>query len=123
MLLYPEIQRFAQEQIDKVVGSDRIPAMEDEPNLPYIRSLMKETLSKCTSRFNSSRVCKLMCYPGWMPTTILGAVPHAVTQDDTYKGYVIPKGAGVMNNVWAINMDPKRSPSPRTFDPDRCKYY
>ena len=55
-----------------------------------------------------------------MPTTLLGAVPHAVTQDDTYKGYILPKGAGVMNNVWAINMDPHRAPKPRTFDPDRC---
>lgn len=57
-----------------------------------------------------------------MPTTILGAVPHAVTQDDTYKGFLIPKGAGVMNNVWSINMDPKRAPEPRKFDPNRCKY-
>ena len=56
-----------------------------------------------------------------MPTTILGAVPHAVTTDDTYKGYFIPKGAGVMNNTWAINMDPARSKDPRTFDPNRCK--
>ncbi|KAK5172958.1 uncharacterized protein LTR77_003080 [Saxophila tyrrhenica] len=102
MLLYPETQRLAQEQIDKVVGVDRMPTMQDEPNLPYIKCLMKETLR-------------------WMPTTILGAVPHAVTQDDSYKGYLIPKGAGVMNNVWAIHHDPKRSPDPRKFDPNRRK--
>ena len=54
-----------------------------------------------------------------MPTTILGAVPHAVTRDDEYMGYKIPKGAGVMNNVWSINMDPARSPSPRSFKPER----
>ncbi len=59
---------------------------------------------------------------GWMPTTILGAVPHAVTQDDTYQGYLIPKGAGVMNCVWAIHNSPNRSPAPRTFNPDRCKF-
>lgn len=56
-----------------------------------------------------------------MPTTILGAVPHATTADDTYKGYLIPKGAGVLNNVWTINMDPKRAPDPRRFNPDRYK--
>ena len=58
---------------------------------------------------------------GWCPTAILGAVPHATTNNDTYKGYFIPKGAGVMNNVWGINMDPDRSPNPRKFDPSRYK--
>ncbi|OQD76085.1 hypothetical protein PENDEC_c005G00753 [Penicillium decumbens] len=102
MLLFPEVQRKAHEEIDKVVGPDRLPEMDDLANLQYIRGCMKETLR-------------------WMPTTILGAVPHAVTQDDVYNGYLIPKGAGVLNNVWAIGMDPNRHPSPRTFDPDRFK--
>ena len=31
-----------------------------------------------------------------MPTTILGAAPHATTTDDRYKGFLIPKGAGVV---------------------------
>ncbi|KAK5955929.1 hypothetical protein OHC33_002502 [Knufia fluminis] len=100
MLLYPEVQREAQAEIDKVIGQDRLPTMDDEPNLPYIRGCVKETLR-------------------WMPTTILGAVPHAATKEDTYMGYTIPAGAGVMNNVWAINMDPNRSPEPRRFNPDR----
>ena len=100
MLQHPEVQKKAQEEIERVVGSDRMPTMEDEPNLQYIRSCVKESLR-------------------WMPTTILGAVPHAVTQDDWYEGYLIPKDAGVMNNVWTINMDPKRHPNPRTFDPER----
>lgn len=54
-----------------------------------------------------------------MPTTPTGGVPHAVTQDDTYMGYTIPKGAGVMINTYTIHMDPKRYPSPRQFNPDR----
>ncbi|RBR05965.1 hypothetical protein FVER53590_13927 [Fusarium verticillioides] len=101
MLLYPEVQRKAQDEIDKVVG-ERMPNMEDEHSLQYVRACMKETLR-------------------WMPTTILGAVPHAVTQDDTYNGYLIPKGAGVLNNVWGIHMDPERHPNPRQFNPDRYK--
>lgn len=47
MLLYPEIQRDAQQHVDKVVGSSRMPTMEDEADLPYVRCLVKETLSKC----------------------------------------------------------------------------
>ncbi|ROT34502.1 cytochrome P450 family protein [Sodiomyces alkalinus F11] len=100
MLLYPEVQQKAFEEIDRVVGRDRMPTMEDDCDLPYIRACMKETLR-------------------WMPTTILGAVPHAVTHDDYYEGYLIPKNAGVMNNVWAIHMDPNRHPDPRRFDPER----
>lgn len=100
MLLFPEVQKKAQREIDSVMGLERMPTMDDDSSLQYIRACMKETLR-------------------WMPTTILGAVPHAVTQDDMYNGYLIPKGAGVMNNAWAINMDPQRHPNPRIFDPER----
>lgn len=102
MLLYPEVQRAAQKQIDDIVGSSRMPTMDDMPRIPIVRMLMKETLR-------------------WMPTTILGAVPHAATNADTYKGYTIPAGAGVMNNVWTINNHPNRAPNGRKFDPTRYK--
>ena len=99
MLLYPEAKKMAQTEIEKVVG-DRLPTMDDEPSLQYIRACIKETLR-------------------WMPTTLLGAVPHAVSKDDDYMGHRIPEGGGVLNNVWAINMDPKRHPEPRRFEPER----
>jgi cytochrome P450 len=102
MVLFPEVQKRAQAEIDRVVGPDRLPTMDDEMNLQYIRGCMKESLR-------------------WMPTTILGAVPHAASADDTYMGYLIPKGAGVLNNVYTINMDPQRFPNPREFNPDRYK--
>jgi cytochrome P450 len=100
MLLFPDVQRKAQAEIDRVVGTDRMPTMDDEMDLQYIRGIMKES-------------CR------WMPTTIMGAVPHAVTKDDEYMGYLIPKGAGVVNNAYTINMDPHRAPNPRIFDPER----
>lgn len=100
MLLYPEVQKRAHEELDRVIGKDNMPTMDDNATLPYIRACMKETLR-------------------WMPTTILGAVPHAVTQDDSYNGFLIPKDAGVMNNVWSINMDPTRHPNPREYRPER----
>lgn len=38
---YPEIQKKAQEELDRVVGRDRLPTIEDEKDLPYchVRSL------------------------------------------------------------------------------------
>jgi cytochrome P450 len=100
MVLFPEVQAKAKAEIERVVGPNRLPTMDDECDLQYIRSISKESLR-------------------WMPTTILGAVPHAVTKDDTYMGYTIPAGAAVLNNVYTINMDPKRFPEPRRFNPDR----
>ncbi|KAJ5659297.1 cytochrome P450 oxidoreductase [Penicillium longicatenatum] len=99
ILVWPEVQRKAQEEIDRVVGLDRLPTMDDYESLPYIRWCVKESLR-------------------WMPTAILG-VPHAALREDNYMGYTIPQGATVINNVWAIHMDPDRSDEPRVFKPER----
>jgi cytochrome P450 len=34
-----------------------------------------------------------------------GGIPHAVTQDDEYQGYLIPKGSTILANHWAIDLD------------------
>jgi len=80
MMVFEDVQKKAQDELDLVVGPDRLPAVDDYPNLPYIRCCIKETLR-------------------WMPTVIMG-VPHSVTKDDFYNGWRIPKGATVINNVW-----------------------
>ncbi|ORY71931.1 cytochrome P450 [Pseudomassariella vexata] len=74
MVLFPEVSKEAQAEIDRVCG-DRLPDLNDFPNLPYTRGCIKESLR-------------------WMSTVILG-VPHAVTQDYSYLGYKIPKDASV----------------------------
>ncbi|KAI0906969.1 cytochrome P450 [Ustulina deusta] len=98
LLIFPGVSKLAQAEIDRVCG-DRMPDLNDLPDLPYIRGCIKESMR-------------------WMPTAILG-IPHATTSDDEYLGYHIPKGAGVMLNVWAIHNDPSRHPEPRRFDPSR----
>jgi cytochrome P450 len=42
MVLFPEVARKAQEEIDSVVGQDRLPGFEDRPYLPYVNALVKE---------------------------------------------------------------------------------
>ena len=42
MMMHPEAQRKAQAEIDKVVGSDRLPTLADQPSLPYVDALVKE---------------------------------------------------------------------------------
>ena len=78
--LFPNVVADAQEELDRVVGPDRMPSYEDEDNLPYIRAMVKETL-----RF-------------W-PITKPG-MNHASTEDDWYNGHFIPKGSVVMLNWW-----------------------
>jgi cytochrome P450 len=56
-----------------------------------------------------------------LTSLILYAKPHAVTQDDYYQGYLIPKGAGVINNAYTISSNPYRYPDPRRFEPERYK--
>ncbi|KAI0465656.1 cytochrome P450 [Xylaria cf. heliscus] len=98
LLIFPEVSKLAQDEIDRVCG-DRIPDLNDLPDLPYIRGCIKESLR-------------------WMPTAILG-IPHATTRDDEYLGYHIPKGAGVVLNVWTLHNDASRHSDPRRFDPSR----
>jgi len=44
MLCYPDVQRRAQEELDLVVGNDRLPGPEDREHLPYINAIVKETM-------------------------------------------------------------------------------
>jgi len=36
MILYPDVQKRAQEELDKVLGGIRLPEFEDKPSLPYV---------------------------------------------------------------------------------------
>jgi len=43
MLLNPDCQRKAQEEIDAVVGTERLPNFNDRDSLPYLECILKET--------------------------------------------------------------------------------
>lgn len=43
MVRWPEIQKRAQAEIDSVVGRGRFPTYADQPNLPYVTAVVKET--------------------------------------------------------------------------------
>ena len=42
MLLYPLVQKKAQNEVDSVVGQDRLPTFSDRERLPYVSALIKE---------------------------------------------------------------------------------
>ena len=42
MLHYPDVYRKAQEEIDCVIGRDRLPELSDRASLPYLEALVME---------------------------------------------------------------------------------
>lgn len=44
MVLFPDVQKKAQKQLDQVLGSLRLPEFSDRLSLPYIEAILKETL-------------------------------------------------------------------------------
>ncbi|KIY45060.1 cytochrome P450 [Fistulina hepatica ATCC 64428] len=98
ILLHPEVQKKAQEELDSVLG-DRLPDFSDEPSLPYVNCVVQETLR-------------------WYPVAPLG-VPHMSTEDDVYRGYFIPKGSIVIANARGIGLDERKYKNPYEFNPSR----
>ena len=44
MMLNPAAQKKAQEEIDRIVGTQRLPKIEDRPGLPYVNAVIKEAM-------------------------------------------------------------------------------
>ena len=44
MELYPDVMHKAQNELDSVVGRERIPTFEDQEHLPYIQALIREVV-------------------------------------------------------------------------------
>ena len=42
MALNPEVMRKAQAEIDRVTNAERLPTLDDRPELPYIDGVVKE---------------------------------------------------------------------------------
>ncbi|PYI04566.1 cytochrome P450 [Aspergillus sclerotiicarbonarius CBS 121057] len=96
---YSEIQIKAQAELDRVVGRDRLPTIEDQKNLPFCRAIIKEV--------------ERLYNPLWLGT------PHSTSQDFVYHGQFIPKDTVVVLNTWTMHHDPVRHCNPEEFKPDR----
>ncbi|KAI9443617.1 cytochrome P450 [Lactarius indigo] len=99
MVLHPDAQRRAQMEIDRVVGTARLPDFGDETTLPYVSALVKEVMR-------------------WHPVAPI-AVPHRLIADDVYEGYFLPAGSIVIGNTWALLHDESVFPDPNQFRPER----
>ena len=99
MSAYPEVQEKVFQQIDKVVGQDRVVALSDRADLALVEATIYEVL-----RFS-----------GPVPF----ALPHTTTRDTTLQGYDIPEGTVVIVNLHSIFADEDLWGDPKTFRPER----
>ena len=81
MAVHPGIQKRAQKEIDQLLKGERLPMISDYDDLPYISALIKEM------------------YRWHVPFPY--NIPKSLKEDDIYKGYRLPKGATVLEDIWA----------------------
>lgn len=43
MVIHPNVLERAQEELDRVIGRDRLPGIADRPQLSYVEAVVKET--------------------------------------------------------------------------------
>ncbi|XP_058735439.1 2-hydroxyisoflavanone synthase [Vicia villosa] len=94
----PKVLKKAREEIDSVVGKDRLVDESDVQNLPYLRAIVKEAFRMHPPLPVFKRKCSQEC---------------------EINGYVIPEGALMLFNVWAVGRDPKYWKRPLEFRPER----
>lgn len=71
LMLYPEVARRIQGEIDDVVGCGRLPTLEDRKHMPYTEAAIRENLR--------------------IETLVPSDIPHKTLVDTELLGYRIPK--------------------------------
>ncbi|ETS81249.1 hypothetical protein PFICI_06251 [Pestalotiopsis fici W106-1] len=99
MTVFPEVQKRAREEIDRVTGGTRLPGFQDRDQLLYVEAVVKEALR-------------------WNPIAPMG-LPHATDEEDTCRGYRIPKGSLIIPSIAWFTKDPDVYPEPDQFRPER----
>ncbi|XP_038974321.1 tyrosine N-monooxygenase-like [Phoenix dactylifera] len=99
LLNQPRLLQKAMDELDRVVGKDRLVQESDIAQLPYIKACAREVLRlHPVSPFN---------------------LPHEPIEDATVAGYFIPKGSRILLSRVGLGRNPKVWDDPLRFDPDR----
>ena len=93
----PKIQDMLHQELDEVIGPNRLPELKDKKKLPHLEATITET-----QRLSG------------------GALqPHKSMVDTTLQGYHIPKVSTVLINLWSLHHDPDIWDAPNEFKPQR----
>uniref|UniRef100_A0A8C3TCR3 Cytochrome P450 n=1 Tax=Chelydra serpentina TaxID=8475 RepID=A0A8C3TCR3_CHESE len=99
LLKHPRVQEKIHREIDAVIGRDRAPTAEDRGRMPYTDATLHEI-----QRFSDI-----------LPMSL----PHTVTRDTRFRGYLIPQGTYVCPLLSTVHFDPEEHQSPEAFAPER----
>ncbi|CAG4991971.1 unnamed protein product [Parnassius apollo] len=99
LLLQPELQDKIHEEIDRVVGRDRLPTLDDRINMPFTEACIREQ----------------MRYDTLVP---LG-IGHRALHDTKIGSYDVPEDTMVSVNYVALHMDKEIWGDPENFRPER----
>ncbi|XP_020036989.1 cytochrome P450 2F1 [Castor canadensis] len=98
LMKYPKVQARVQEEIDNVVGRSRLPSLEDRTSMPYTDAVIHEV-----QRFADI-----------LPMNL----PHRVTKDTAFRGFLIPKGTDIITLLNTVHNDPSQFQTPQEFNPE-----
>ncbi len=99
LLKHPKFMKKIQDELDDVVGHDRVVNESDIPQLKYLQVVVKETFR---------------LHP---PVPLM--LPHESIKACDIKGYHIPPKTRILVNVWAIHRDSSIYENPFDFNPER----
>ncbi|CAL1687955.1 unnamed protein product [Lasius platythorax] len=99
MANHQDVQRKLHEEIDVVIGPNRLPNLDDRVKMPFTEAVLMETQRM------------------WLVTPVIG--PRRVLDDTTLGGYTIPKNVTVLMNIHHNNMSRELFPEPEQFKPER----
>ncbi|XP_051002427.1 cytochrome P450 2C11 [Acomys russatus] len=97
LLKHPDITAKVQEEIERVVGRNRSPCMQDRIHMPYTDAVVHE----------------IQRYIDLIPINL----PHSVIHDIKFRNCFIPKGTTIITSLTSVLHDDKEFPNPDTFDP------
>ena len=117
MLMNPGVQKVAQNELDDVVGRNRLPDIKDKKSLPYVTALMKEVLRYAQPHHLRPQVSHTICCEQVAPDPSSRFADNAASAvygvlirtaglarrsviDDEYNGYLIPAGSIILCNTW-----------------------
>ncbi|CAP22534.1 Protein CBG01242 [Caenorhabditis briggsae] len=95
----PGVQEKMHEELDRVIGSDRLISTSDKNDLPYMQAVINEC-QRCANI---------------VPINLF----HETTRDTVIAGYPIEKGTGVIAQISTVMLDETIFPDPYKFNPDR----